>query len=205
VQDRHPTACRIIDVALTLFAERGMDATPIVRIEEAAGLAPGSGAFYKHFKSKGEVMQAARADLAAAVPDAGSLEALAGLDIRTQLTLMAAGMLATYDQHRNLVLAGLRLPVDHGLFDDSTSIGGRGVDWFEKWLEAQQSSGHTDIDDPRSTATLLLGGLFSHWLSEQLSTSGSLNIERDRLVAAWVGIVIRAIDPAPRAEAGRDE
>lgn len=193
MQERHPTAQRIIAAALALFAEHGMEATPIVRIEAAAGLAPGSGAFYKHFKSKVDVLRAARADMASSIPEGDTLEAMAGLDLRTQLTLIASGMLAGYDAHRDLVLAGLRLPADHQIFDDKTSISDRGVTLFESWLTAQQDSGLAQIDDPRSTATLLLGGLFSYWLSEQLSASGSLDIERSQLVATWVELTIRAV------------
>lgn len=50
---------RIMDVALELFAEQGVSATPVTTIEAAAGLSPGSGSFYRHFKD--------RADLVAAV------------------------------------------------------------------------------------------------------------------------------------------
>lgn len=170
-----------------------MEATPIVRIEAAAGLAPGSGAFYKHFKSKADVLRAARADMASTIPEADAFQAMASLEIRAQLTLFASAMLARYDAHRDLVLAGLRLPADQELFDDNTSIGDRGVTLFESWLTAQQDSDLVQVDDPRSTATLLLGGLFSYWLSEQLSTSGSLDIERSRLVTTWVELAIRAV------------
>jgi AcrR family transcriptional regulator len=192
VQERHPTARRIITAALALFAEHGMEATPIVRIEAAAGLAPGSGAFYKHFKSKADVLRAARDDMASTMVEADSLRSIAGFDLRTQLTLIASGMLARYDVHRDLVLAGLRLPADHKVFDDTASISDRGVTLFESWLTAQHDAGLAHADDPRSTATLLLGGLFSYWLSEQLSTS-SLEIERSRLVTTWVELAIRAI------------
>ncbi len=50
------TRDRILDAALRAFATRGVDGTPITDLEEAAGLAPGSGGFYRYFKTKDEVL-----------------------------------------------------------------------------------------------------------------------------------------------------
>jgi len=43
---------------MRLFAERGFRGTTVGDIEEAAGLAPRAGGFYKHFRSKREVLEA---------------------------------------------------------------------------------------------------------------------------------------------------
>jgi AcrR family transcriptional regulator len=47
-----------MDVALQLFAEKGVAAVPITSIEAGAGLSPGSGSFYRHFKDKVELLSA---------------------------------------------------------------------------------------------------------------------------------------------------
>lgn len=52
------TRDRIMQVALTLFAEQGVAATPVTAIEAGAGLSPGSGAFYRHFKDKAALLAA---------------------------------------------------------------------------------------------------------------------------------------------------
>jgi AcrR family transcriptional regulator len=49
---------RIMDVALELFAENGVAATPVTAIEAGAGLSAGSGSFYRHFKDKAELLAA---------------------------------------------------------------------------------------------------------------------------------------------------
>ena len=53
-----PTRDRILDAALGAFATRGVDGTPITDLEAAAGLAPGSGGFYRYFATKDEALVA---------------------------------------------------------------------------------------------------------------------------------------------------
>ena len=50
---------RLLGEALKLFAARGYAATSVADIQKAAGLAPGSGALYKHFASKRALLEAA--------------------------------------------------------------------------------------------------------------------------------------------------
>lgn len=50
------TRTRILGEAMRLFGELGYTATTISKIEEAAGLSPGSGALYKHFRSKKDIL-----------------------------------------------------------------------------------------------------------------------------------------------------
>jgi AcrR family transcriptional regulator len=53
------TRQRLLDVALDLFAEEGFGGTTITEVERRAGLAPGTGSFYRHFASKEELLRAA--------------------------------------------------------------------------------------------------------------------------------------------------
>ncbi len=50
---------RIVAEALRLFSERGYRGTRVSDIEEAAGLSPKAGGFYRHFASKRDVLEAA--------------------------------------------------------------------------------------------------------------------------------------------------
>lgn len=47
-----------MDRSLELFARQGVAGTTVVEIEEAAGLSPGSGSFYRHFENKEAVLTA---------------------------------------------------------------------------------------------------------------------------------------------------
>src|SRR6476469_10417670 len=58
---------RLLAEALKLFAARGYAATSVADIQTAAGLAPGSGALYKHFASKRALLEAAVAHRSASI------------------------------------------------------------------------------------------------------------------------------------------
>jgi AcrR family transcriptional regulator len=51
-----PTKDRVVQEAMRLFGEQGYAATSIAQIEAAAGLSPGSGSLYKHFRSKAALL-----------------------------------------------------------------------------------------------------------------------------------------------------
>lgn len=53
-----PTRERILDVAWDLFLRHGFAGTTVTQIEAAADLSPGSGSFYRHFRSKEHVLRA---------------------------------------------------------------------------------------------------------------------------------------------------
>jgi AcrR family transcriptional regulator len=55
---RPATRERILDAALELFIERGVAGTSVSDIERAVGLAAGTGSFYRHFRSKEDVLVA---------------------------------------------------------------------------------------------------------------------------------------------------
>jgi AcrR family transcriptional regulator len=52
------TRTRIVHAAMELFGTQGYAATTIAQIEQAAGLSPGSGGLYKHFRSKEALLEA---------------------------------------------------------------------------------------------------------------------------------------------------
>jgi AcrR family transcriptional regulator len=51
-----PTRDRLVAAATELFAEQGYRATSVGSIEEAAGLSPRAGGFYRHFASKRAIL-----------------------------------------------------------------------------------------------------------------------------------------------------
>jgi len=51
------TRDNLLDTGLKLFSQKGFDGTSVTEIEAAVGLTPGSGSFYRHFKSKEKLME----------------------------------------------------------------------------------------------------------------------------------------------------
>ena len=96
---------RIVDEAMRLFSEHGYSGTSIAKIEAAAGLTPGAGGIYHHFKSK-EALLAAGIERQLARLDAlrdirrvlGSLG-----DLKAELTLTARYVLAELDSESELL------------------------------------------------------------------------------------------------------
>src|SRR5687768_12967483 len=108
----HPHRTRevLIDAALRLFASEGYRGTTIRKIEEAAGLTPGAGGLYRHFRSKEELLLAAveryRADVAGFLARAPELMQLH--DVRAEL-LLAAKLSQEFNERNDALLRVLIL------------------------------------------------------------------------------------------------
>ena len=110
VAHSHPTRDVLIDAALGLFAAEGYRGTTIRKIEQAAGLTPGAGGMYRHFKSKEELLMAAmkryQADVAA---DIAKIPGMLDLgDVRAEL-LLAAKLSREFNERNDALLRVLIL------------------------------------------------------------------------------------------------
>ena len=109
-----PTRDRLVTEAMRLFGEQGYQATSITQIEAAAGLAPGSGALYHHFKSKEALLEAGidrQLDRRHAMHDIRTLFAGLG-DLRIELTMLGRYVLTVLDEETQLLQIAARTPPD---------------------------------------------------------------------------------------------
>jgi AcrR family transcriptional regulator len=109
-----PTRDRLVTEAMRLFGEQGYQATSITQIEAAAGLAPGSGALYHHFKSKEALLDAGidrQLDRRRAMHDIRTLFAGLG-DLRIELTMLGRYVLTVLDEETQLLQIAARTPPD---------------------------------------------------------------------------------------------
>jgi AcrR family transcriptional regulator len=197
VSERHPTARRIITEALRLFAERGIAGTPIVRIEKAAGLAPSSGAFYRHFASKEEVLEAAVDDAAAA--SALAVDAFAVLDelpLEQQVLFIARGTWMLFDSQRDLMLVLTRgaAPPPSNYSHDADNFPGNGVAFLARWL-TRRSRGRgrvlKRVADPEATALVLLDALTFFWMQKEGEAPAPYGVDPERFIKAWSNLVLQ--------------
>lgn len=109
-----PTRDRLLTEAMRLFGEQGYQATSVTQIEAAAGLTPGSGALYHHFKSKDALLEAGidrQLDRRRAMHDIRTLFAGLG-DLRIELTVLGRYVLTVLDEETQLLQITARTPPD---------------------------------------------------------------------------------------------
>jgi len=105
---------RLVTEAMRLFSEQGYKATSITAIEKAAGLVPGCGALYNHFKTKDALLAAGidrQLDRRRAMHDISALFAGQG-DLRTELTLLGRYLLSVLHQESQFLQVAARTPAD---------------------------------------------------------------------------------------------
>jgi AcrR family transcriptional regulator len=180
---------RLLAEALRLFADKGYAATSVADIQRASGLAPGSGALYKHFASKRELLEAAvthRIDSIVAAREQFD----AGQPGSVEQAVRTAGQLiwSNLNQSEDLLKVMLREPEEVGDLDEKTwqVITDNAYQRFADELTASNRSGRTSIPDPEAAAAVAIASL--SYAATLRALSGRLpgNVDEDRYFEAWV-------------------
>jgi AcrR family transcriptional regulator len=190
---------RIVDEAMRLFSEHGYSGTSVAKIEAAAGLTPGAGGLYHHFKSKEALLAAGIERQLARLDALRDIRRVLGPlgDLKAELTLTARYILAELDSESELlrILASearsrpqlLTAAVDQLI--SSTFTG------FAAWISERAEHPIPD-DQAAAIAAFGLGSLFSsRLLRDVLGTPALINDKT--LVDTWVQIMATTLaDPA---------
>ncbi|RVX41312.1 TetR family transcriptional regulator [Nonomuraea polychroma] len=195
------TRRRILDEAIRLFALRGYDATSVTDIQQACGLAGGSGALYKHFPSKQALLETAvrrnlgtmalrRQEVVERVPD----------DPREALRMMARAVWDVIDGDRDLVRIMLR---EFTTFPEIFEPMWQGVlatlyRECATWIEAQRALGVVKVADPEATAAVLISSLTYFPLLDLLIGHTPGDLGREAFLAAWTEHAARTLALSPR-------
>ena len=180
---------RLLAEALKLFAAKGYAATSVADIQRASGLAPGSGALYKHFGSKRELLEAAVAHRIDSIVAARE-QYDAGDPDSVERAVRIAGRLIwnNLKQSEDLLKVMLREPEELGDLDDKTwrVITDNAYQRFADELAASNRAGRTHIADPEAAAAVAIGSL--SYAATLVALTGRLpgNIEENRYFEAWV-------------------
>jgi AcrR family transcriptional regulator len=180
-----------------MFSERGYDRTSVAEIERAAGLTPGAGGLFHHFRSKEEVLREGIARhldrlealrrIRGAVPDLG--------DLRAELTLFGRYLLSEMSEESEL-LRVLLTEARH-----RPELASAGVDQivratfqvFADWLTARARP----KGDAEATAAVALGAIASYGAAAALLDRRTMDIDEDQFVATWVEMVASFLERAP--------
>ena len=183
---------RLLDEAMRLFGERGFGATSVAEIERSAGLTPGAGGLFHHFRNKEAVLLAgierhlgrldAVRQIRGAIPPLG--------DPRAELALVARyvffeleeeqellRVLVSESRQRPALLTGAVDQVVRGTFDEFAAVVGR--------------YGVGEVG-----AALALGSLVAFASAELLLGMPPVHAEREDVIATWVELVMGLVASA---------
>jgi AcrR family transcriptional regulator len=203
---RSPAADRILREAMRLFAERGYERTSIADIQAAAGLAPGSGALYKHFPSKEAVLAAGMEDFVAGAERARELIRTVPGPAEDALEVLGrAAMQMLTDDRDVLRIVWRELEQFPALRDEIRERRMQGTyAAIADWLRERAARGELRVEDPEATAAVLLGALTSFKLFQALFGESPVRLDDDRFVLAWLRVMLRGLLPEapPASETG---
>jgi AcrR family transcriptional regulator len=188
----------LVDAAMRLFGERGYAATSVADIQLACGLTAGSGALYKHFASKRDLLSEGVHRYVAGMEKSAS-ELIAGLpdDPRSALTAIAQAVTAAMAGDHAVIRVGLR---DLEQFPDLLDVLWEGllVALYREvtdWLTAQQARGHVAVADPAATAAVLVASLTYYRVLQALIGHPPGDIAVDAYITAWANSAVATINP----------
>jgi AcrR family transcriptional regulator len=188
------TRARLLDAAMSLFAQRGYEATSVGDIESAAGLAPRSGALYQHFRGKEEVLHAAVERQLEAIDELPSVMEMLPLgDLRAELTLMARWNLASLDRRSDLTRfvwrEGDRLPAKlrNKLY---RRLVAQPYEAITSWLRQRDELAGVDGVDHEALALVMVESMSAYRGMRSIFGRVPGDVDDDRLVETWVDVAL---------------
>ncbi|MFE7721701.1 TetR/AcrR family transcriptional regulator [Nocardia rhizosphaerihabitans] len=199
---------RIMAEALRLFGEQGFAKTSIAQIEQGAGLSGGSGALYRHFKSKDELLVQA---VASRLEDRAEWDRFLSpeFSLAAALDLVTAGG-STVDRLIALCRIGLaRLDHDRDVTRILLRDNSIPADLLEVFRQqeyavvmAAVTRGLVELAGDRvrdqdwdATAAVLVGALAHFWMMGDIFDGGHpANVDADRYLQATAEMIAARLD-----------
>lgn len=180
---------QLLASGIRLFGENGYASTSVGDIQTSCGLTAGSGALYKHFASKADLLATGVRGYVADLEDAAaSLMAALPEDPVAALTVIAESVVDAMRADRSMIRIGLR---DLERFPDLLEVLWEGLmaalyREFEGWLRAQQESGRVSVADPGATTAVLVASLTYYRVLESLIGHTPGDADAQAFTSAWV-------------------
>jgi AcrR family transcriptional regulator len=184
-----PTRERILDAAVELFGRQGYSGTSVGEIEAAAGLAPRSGALYKHFESKRALLEEAVTRRARVAEAAGeTIDATLSGDVRAELPLVGQVSLRIVADDQALMRIVMREGDTFPELRDEFfgRIVSRGQASTVAWLRlAAKRAGAPEPPDIEAFAGLMLGSIINHCVLTTLFGQAAGGVSDERFLTSW--------------------
>lgn len=191
-----PTRDRLVTEAMRLFGEQGYQATSITQIEAAAGLAPGSGALYHHFKSKDALLEAGidrQLDRRRAMHDIRTLFAGLG-DLRIELTMLGRYVLTVLDEETQLLQIAARTPPDQSARLNNAyaalidGLYAEVADWIKGWILKISDQ------DAQAIAAVGVDALLGKRSTSTVFRLPATDTHDERYIATWTAMLAGHIE-----------
>ncbi len=191
-----PTRERLVTEAMKLFSAKGFDATSVSQIEAAAGLTPGSGALYHHFKSKDALLDAGidrQLDRRQAMRDIRTQFAGLG-DLRAELTVLGRNLLSIVDEEIELLQIAVRTPAGRSARLDTAyaalvdGLNAELADWITAWAPPLATQ------DRAVLAALGVNGILGARFATSLFHQSEARIPDDRYLREWTALLATRIE-----------
>lgn len=187
---------RLVTEAMKLFSDKGFEATSVSQIEAAAGLSAGSGALYRHFKSKDALLSAGidrQLDRRSAMQDIRALFAGLG-DLHSELTVLGRYLLTVIDQETELLQVAARTPA--GMSDRLDTAYAALVDglcdelngWINVWAPNRSS------EETRVLASLGINSLLGERFAANLFRSPTAAASDDEYLKEWTATLAARVE-----------
>ncbi len=193
-----PTRERILEAAVELFGRQGYSGTSVGEIEAAAGLAPRSGALYKHFESKRSLLEEAVARRARVAEAAGeTIDATLSGDVRTELPLVGRVSLRIVADDQALMRIVMREGDTFPELRDEFfgRIVSRGQASTVAWLRlVAKRAGAPEPPDVEAFAGLMLGSIINHCVLTTLFGQPAGGVSDERFLTTWTDSTLTLLD-----------
>lgn len=197
-QAQVPTRERILDAAVELFGRQGYSGTSVGEIEAAAGLAPRSGALYKHFTSKRALLEEAVTRRARVAEAAGEvIDATFSGDVRAELPTVGRASLRIVADDQALMRIVMREGDTFPELRDEFygRIVSRGQSSTVAWLRlAAKRSGAPEPPDIEALASLVLGSIINHCVLQTLFGQAPDGVSDERFLATWTDSTLKLLE-----------
>lgn len=200
-----PMRDQLVQAAIDLFATKGYAATSVADIQTACGLTAGSGALYKHFSSKEELLrEVLRRHVAGIAHDSQEAVANPPEGLKAGLRYLAETVWRAMERDRNVIRITLRdLDPFPDLVDDLWESTLRNVyQQSARLLQHENERGRINVADPEATAAVLVASLTYLPILEGLIGRTPGDVDRDQFLDAWVDSAHRTL---AATEAGADD
>jgi AcrR family transcriptional regulator len=187
------TRDRLVSAAMRLFGEHGYAGTTVGQIEEAAGLAPRSGALYQYFAGKRELLDAAVDRHVAELDEMqDAIDLLPLGDLRAELTLMARWNLRDLSRRRDLQRF---IRMESRRFPDLIAkiyegLGEQPLRRVADYLRERFAEVGADVGDAEALVVVMVQTMAAYVSHEDVYGAPALDVDEERFVAAWVDLCL---------------